>query len=86
MANDKKATIKKFATKKGDTGSAEVQIAIFTDRIESLKEHLNVHPKDNHSRRWILLLVAKRRKMLNYLKKKDIESYEKILKELKIRK
>jgi small subunit ribosomal protein S15 len=51
MINDKKATIKKFAKKKGDTGSAEVQIAIFTDRIENLKNHLKIHTKDNHSRR-----------------------------------
>ncbi len=86
MSTDKKTIIKKFAKKKWDTGSAEVQIAIFTDRIENLKEHLKTHAKDNHSRRWILLLVAKRRKMLNYLKKKDIESYQNVLKELELRK
>ncbi len=86
MTTDKKNTIAKFARKKWDTGSPEVQIAIFTDRIENLKEHLKTHPKDNHSRRWILLLVAKRRKMLNYLKRKDVESYQNILKELKLRK
>ena len=86
MTINKKATIEKFAKQKWDTGSAEVQIAIFTDRIENLKNHLKTHAKDNHSRRGILLLVAKRRKMLNYLKKKDIESYQNVLKELELRK
>lgn len=82
----KKQIISDFAREKWDTWSPEVQIAILTSRIESLKEHLLVHKKDNHSRRWIMLMVAKRRKMLNYLKKTNIEKYEEILKRLELRK
>lgn len=83
---DKQGIIKKFATKKDDTGSAEVQIAILTAKIENLKEHLADHKKDNHSRRGIMMMVAKRRKMLAYLKKKDAAKYEEVIKELEIRK
>lgn len=82
---EKKDVIAKYAQKKGDTGSPEVQIAILTTRIESLKEHLDEHKKDNHSRRGILLMVAKRRKLLNYLKKKDVSRYDAIIKKLKLR-
>jgi len=81
--DEKKQIIKDFATKKWDTGSPEVQIAIFTARIKNLKEHLALHKKDNHSRRWILLMVAKRRKLLNYLKRKNPERYEETLTKLK---
>lgn len=83
---DKQSIMKKFATKKDDTGSAEVQIAILTAKIENLKEHLADHKKDNHSRRGIMMMVAKRRKMLAYLKKKDAAKYEEVIKELEIRK
>ena len=83
---DKKGLVAKFANKKTDTGSAEVQIAILTAKIENLKEHLKQHKKDNHSRRGIMLMVAKRRKMLNYLKRKDPQKYDEIIKELNIRK
>ena len=76
----------KFATHKGDTGSPEVQIAILTTRIENLKNHLEMHKKDNHSRRGIMLMVAKRRKLLNYLKRKDQERYDVILEKLSLRK
>lgn len=76
---DKKTLMEKFATHKGDTGSPEVQVAILTERIESLKLHLDEHKKDNHSRRGIMLMVAKRRKLLNYLKKKDVTRYEKLI-------
>lgn len=86
IRDEKKQIISKFARKKGDTWSSEVQIAIFTQRIENLKEHLDEHKKDNHSRRWIMLMVAKRRKLLNYLKKTNPESYSKVLEELKLRK
>ena len=82
----KKQVIADFARVKGDTGSPEVQVAILTSRIESLKEHLLVHKKDNHSRRGIMLMVAKRRKMLNYLKKTNVEKYEEILARLDLRK
>ena len=82
---EKKDVIAKHARKKGDTGSPEVQIAILTNRIEKLKAHLAEHKKDNHSRRGILLMVAKRRKRLNYLKKKDIERYNAIVEKLELR-
>lgn len=84
--NDKKALMEKFATHKGDTGSPEVQVAILTQRIEDLKLHLEEHKKDNHSRRGIMLMVAKRRKLLNYLKKKDSDRYDKLIAELELRK
>ena len=83
---EKKQLIATFARVKWDTGSPEVQIAILTSRIEALKEHLLVHKNDNHSRRWIMLMVAKRRKMLNYLKRTDISKYEEILAKLELRK
>lgn len=83
---DKEGIIKKFAKVKGDTGSAEVQIAILTAKIENLKEHLGEHKKDNHSRRGIMMMVAKRRKMLAYLKRKDAVKYEEVIKALDIRK
>ncbi len=82
----KKKIISDFAQTKWDTGSAEVQIAVLTAKIENLKEHLDDHKNDNHSRRWIILMVAKRRKMLNYLKKKNPEKFEEVIKKLNIRK
>lgn len=82
----KKDLIAKFGGSDKNTGSTEVQIAILTQRIENLKDHLNIHKKDNHSRRGIMLMVAKRRKLLNYLSKKNPESYTKILAELSLRK
>ncbi len=84
--SEKKELMSSYARHKTDTGSPEVQIAIITTRIESLKKHLELHKKDNHSRRWIMLMVAKRRKLLNYLKKKDSEKYEEILSRLDLRK
>ena len=83
---EKKAIIWKFALKKWDTGSPEVQIAILTERIENLKEHLITHKKDNHSRRWILMMVAKRRKLLNYVKTKSNDRYLSLLEALNLRK
>lgn len=83
---DKEGIIKDFAKVKGDTGSAEVQIAILTAKIENLKEHLSEHKKDNHSRRGIMMMVAKRRKMLAYLKRKDTAKYEEVIAKLEIRK
>lgn len=82
----KKQIIDDFAAKKGDTGSAEVQVAILTAKIEALKEHLQEHKKDNHSRRGIMLMVAKRRKLLSYLKRKSPEKYSEVIEKLKIRK
>ncbi len=78
--------IEQFATHEGDTGSAEVQIALLTERISHLTEHLKIHKKDSHSRRGLLKMVGKRRGLLNYLMKKDIERYRKVISELNIRK
>jgi len=82
----KQKTIKKHQTHKEDTGSPEVQIAIITERINYLTEHLKSHKKDNNSRLGLLKLVGKRRQLLNYLKKNDEERYKDIIKKLKIRK
>ncbi|MFH0820734.1 MAG: 30S ribosomal protein S15 [Candidatus Peregrinibacteria bacterium] len=82
----KKKVISKFAHHTRDTGSAEVQIAILTERINMLTEHLQGHRNDNHSRRGLLLMVGKRRKLLNYLKNSKLTSYEEVLKSLKLRK
>ncbi len=84
--NEKKSLMEQYAQHKGDTGSPEVQVAILTERIESLKLHLEEHKKDNHSRRGIMLMVAKRRKLLNYLKKKDNTRYETLIERLNLRK
>ena len=78
--------ISKYATKEGDTGSPEVQIAILTERIRELTEHLKVNQKDHHSRRGLLKMVGQRRGMLDYLKKKDINRYRAIIEKLDIRK
>jgi len=82
---DKQKVTKKYGLHEKDTGSAEVQIAILSERIKSLTEHLKENKKDNHSRRGLLLLVGKRRKIMRYLKKVDIDRYRKIIKELGIR-
>lgn len=82
----KKKLIEDFWSKKWDSGSTEVQIAILTARIENLKDHLLEHKKDNHSRRWIMLMVAKRRKLLTYLKRKDANKYTEVLEKLNLRK
>ena len=68
-----------------DTGSAEVQIALLTTRINELTEHLRAHPKDHHSRRGLLKLVGRRRRFLNYLQKKDLEGYRALIRELGLR-
>ena len=82
----KQEIIKSFATHEGDTGSPEVQIAILTNRIVYLTEHLKEHKKDHHSRRGLLKLVGQRRNMLDYLRRKDIERYRAILEKLGLRK
>lgn len=76
----------KFARKEGDTGSPEVQIALLTDRISQLNEHLASHPKDFHSRRGLLKMVGQRRNLLGYLKDKDVERYRILIAELGLRK
>ncbi len=82
----KEDLVKKFGRKEGDTGSPEVQIAILTERINQLNEHLKVNHKDHHSRRGLLKMVGKRRSMLAYLRRKDIERYRKLVEELGFRK
>jgi len=84
-AEKKKELIKKFALHENDTGSPEVQIAILTERIKNLTEHIKANKKDLHSRRGLIGMVNKRRKLLNYLKRTDEERYKKIVKELGIR-
>ncbi|MBI1328184.1 MAG: 30S ribosomal protein S15 [Alphaproteobacteria bacterium] len=82
----KAEVIKKYQTKEGDTGSPEVQIAILTEEIASLSAHMNVHKKDIHSRRGLLTMVAKRRSLLDYLKRKDFARYQKLIESLGLRK
>ena len=82
----KQQIIQEFATKPGDTGSPEVQVAILTARINELNEHLKSNPKDFHSRRGLLKMVGQRRNMLAYLKSKDIERYRSIIARLNLRK
>ena len=80
--DEKKEIIVKFAKEKGDTGSPEIQIALLTTKINKLAEHLKEHKKDVHSRRGLLAMVAKRRRLLSYLKKKAEDRYSKLIKEL----
>ncbi|PLX98424.1 MAG: 30S ribosomal protein S15 [Desulfuromonas sp.] len=81
----KQEIIEKFKTHDSDTGSPEVQIALLSERITYLTEHFRTHKKDHHSRRGLLKLVGKRRRLLDYLKSKNVESYRTIIKELGIR-
>ncbi len=78
--------IKKFGTSEVDTGRTEVQIALLTERINHLTEHLKVHPKDNHTRYGLLKLVGKRKRLLNYLAKTDVMRYRQVITDLDIRK
>ena len=82
----KNEVIEKFKVHATDTGSPEVQVAVLTARINELNEHLQMHKKDHHSRRGLLKMVGKRRNLLNYLKKKDLEKYRSLIAELKLRK
>ena len=84
--DEKKAIIKDFAKSENDTGSSEVQIAILTKEINDLTEHLKVHSHDYHSRRGLLKKVGQRKNMLQYLAKKDIQSYREVIKKLGLRK
>ena len=81
----KLALVKEYATKAGDTGSPEVQVAILSERITNLTEHFKTHVKDNHSRRGLLKLVSQRRSLLDYLKSKDEARYSKLIDKLDIR-
>ncbi|MEM1306121.1 MAG: 30S ribosomal protein S15 [Pseudomonadota bacterium] len=84
-AERKSEVIKEFGAKDGDTGSPEVQIAILTERITNLTEHFKSHKKDNHSRRGLLKMVSQRRQLLDYVKAKDVERYQSVIKRLGIR-
>ncbi len=85
-AQRKTELIEEFAQKKGDTGSPEVQVAILTERIVNLTEHFKVHKKDRHSRRGLLMMVSQRRRLLDYLKRKDETRYQALIKRLGLRK
>jgi small subunit ribosomal protein S15 len=85
-AEKKQEIIQDNAQAKGDTGSPEVQVAILTERIRNLTEHFKDHHKDNHSRRGLLMMVNKRRSLLAYLKKKDVERYNALIQKLGLRK
>jgi small subunit ribosomal protein S15 len=82
----KREIIQEFKVHENDSGSAEVQIALLTARIEHLQNHFEVHKKDHHSRRGLLKMVGQRRRLLNYLKEKDLNAYQEIVKRLKLRK
>ncbi len=82
----KKDVITKFATHQGDTGSPEVQVALLSERISYLTEHFKTHEKDHHSRRGLLKLVSQRRRLLDYLKRKNLERYRSLISGLGIRK
>lgn len=83
--DEKNRLIKKYAVHEGDTGSAEVQVALLTERINGLTGHFEKHKKDHHSRRGLLKMVGRRRRLLNYLRKKDIERYRRLVDELGLR-
>lgn len=87
LKTDKKQKIiKEFATQKGDTGSPEIQIALLTEKILELTDHLKIHAKDNHSRRGLLAMVSKRRRLLNYLLGKDKARHKIVTTKLKLKK
>jgi small subunit ribosomal protein S15 len=83
---EKQEIIKKFGKGENDSGKSEVQIALLTKRINDLTEHFHAHKKDHHSRRGLMMMVGRRRRLLDYLTAKDIERYRTIIKELNIRK
>ena len=84
-SKDKKELIEKFKLHKNDTGSPEVQVGLLTHRISYLTEHLKIHKKDHHSRRGLLVLVGRRRRLLNYVKNKDVKRYRAIIEALGLR-
>jgi small subunit ribosomal protein S15 len=84
-AERKQALIKDFATNNDDTGSPDVQVAILSERIGNLTEHLKTHKKDNHSRRGLLRMVGQRRRLLDYVKRKEVKRYEELIRRLGLR-
>ncbi len=85
MAFDNTATLEKYRVHENDTGSARVQVALLTDRINYLNEHFRTHKKDHHGRRGLLKMVGTRRRLLNYMKRTDIEGYRQIVQDLGLR-
>jgi small subunit ribosomal protein S15 len=85
LAQEKEGMIQQFKLHESDTGSPEVQVAILTHRINYLTEHLKVHKKDHHSRRGLLILVGRRRSLLDYVKKKDVNRYRSLIERLGLR-
>jgi small subunit ribosomal protein S15 len=86
LTQERKAELtEKFGATPQDTGNTRVQVALLTERINELTEHLRSHSKDHHSRRGLLMLVGKRRRLLNYLQKKDLEGYRSLIRELGLR-
>ncbi|PWR20902.1 30S ribosomal protein S15 [Zavarzinia compransoris] len=85
-AERKTALVKEYATHEGDTGSPEVQVAVLSERITNLTEHFKTHKKDNHSRRGLLMLVSQRRRLLDYLKSRDVARYSSLIGRLGLRK
>lgn len=86
LKEDKKEIIEKFRIHENDTGSAEVQVAILTSRINTLNEHLKANKMDHHSRRGLVMLVGKRKRLLEYIKNNDLDGYRKLIKSLGLRK
>jgi len=82
---DKQATIKKYQLHDGDVGSAPVQIALLTERINDLREHFDTHKQDHHGRRGLLKMVGRRRRLLEYLKNRDVEAYRSLIEDLGLR-
>jgi small subunit ribosomal protein S15 len=85
MAFDKSSTVQKYRAHETDTGSARVQVAVLTERINYLTDHFRTHKKDHHGRRGLLKMVGKRRRLLNYLKRTDVDGYRQIVQELGLR-
>ena len=86
LKDEKASLVKKFQKDENDTGSSEVQVALLTENINKLQSHFKTHKKDHHSRQGLIRMVNKRRKLLDYLKKKDLKKYSSLLKELNLRK
>lgn len=85
MSIDKQVVARKFGAHQSDTGSTRVQIALLTERINYLTDHFRAHKKDHHGRRGLLMLVSRRRRLLDYLKRTDLEGYRKLIEELGLR-
>jgi len=85
MSFDKQAVVQKYQKHAGDTGSARVQVAVLTERINTLTDHFRTHAKDHHGRRGLLTMVSKRRRLLDYLKRTDLEGYRQLITELGLR-